>query len=109
MSEIRGFYALQTMAPVSVSAQALWHYLMYRANGVWWAMPLALRSDEICGALGLGKSAFKRARQELTEHKLLVVEPQGGRRPSLYYVMSAIRQGSAVRPALSIGGRKTGE
>lgn len=104
MSEIRYFYLMQARRPVSVPAQALWNYLMYRANGVWWAMPMALRAGEIQGAMGMTETSFKRARKELEKNKLLVVEPQGGSRPSHYYVMSCVNPGMAVGPSLTSRG-----
>lgn len=98
MSEIRGFYALQVKSPVSANAQALWNYLMYRANAAWWCMPLIIRNDELQGALGLKLSALKRARGELVDGKFLVIESQGGNKPSHYYLMSCIRPGEALQP-----------
>ena len=104
MSEIRGFYARQAISPVSCTAQALWHYLMYRANSVWWAMPLIVRNEEVQGALGLKPWAFKEARRELVAGKFLVVEPQGGSRPSLCYLLSCVRPGRVVAPSMTVKG-----
>ncbi|MBQ7498573.1 MAG: hypothetical protein IJU00_12215 [Selenomonas sp.] len=100
ISEIRGFYMLQMKTPVSAGAQALWHYLMYRANAAWWVMPLVLRSDELMGAVKLTRSSFKRAREELVAAGFLLVEPQGGRQPSRYFLTSCVRPGSFVQPRL---------
>lgn len=108
MSEIRGFYMLQTKTPVSANAQALWNYLMYRANAAWWVMPLVLRTDELTGAVKLSKSAFKRARQELVEAKFLLVESQGGNRPSRYYLTSCVRPGSFIQPRAGTGRKPDG-
>ena len=104
MSEIRGFYGLQSTTPVSASAQALWNYLMYRANAAWWAMPLIIRHAELEGALGLGPWAFKEARREL-------VEAQGGSRPSKYFLLSCVRPGAVMAPSMSFKGlgRKEGQ
>ena len=107
MSEIRGFYMLQMRTPLSPNAQALWHYLMYRANAAWWSMPLMLRSDELMGAVKLTRASFKRARQELIAGGFLVLEPQRGRQPSRYYLTSCVRPGSFVQPRMKVG--KEGE
>ena len=109
ISEIKGFYALQALHPVSESAQALWHYLMYRANAVWWVTPLSLRNDEIRGVLGVSPAVLKRARKELIEGKFLMVEPQGGNRPSLYYPLSCVRPGTVVQPSMRPPGKKEQE
>ena len=77
ISEIKGFYALQALHPVSESAQALWHYLMYRANAVWWVTPLSIRNDEIRGVLGVSPAVLKRARKELIRAGLLVLGKDG--------------------------------
>mgnify|MGYP007070349378 CR=1 FL=1 len=104
MSEIRGFYGLQSTTPVSASAQALWNYLMYRANAAWWAMPLIIRNAELEGALGLRPWAFKEARRELVEAKFLLVEAQGGSRPSKYFLLSCLRPGAVMAPSMSFKG-----
>lgn len=110
MSEIKGFYALQARYPVSAGAQALWNYLMYRANSVWWAMPLLVRNDEIQGALNMKPWAFKRARRELVEGRYLMLEHEGGCRPSRYYLLSCVRPGAVVRPSYTLKGiEKEGE
>ena len=49
LSEIRYFYKRQVSQPLSPCAQALWHYLMWRANGVFWQFPLRLSVPELAG------------------------------------------------------------
>ena len=109
MSEIRGFYGLQSTSPVSFGAQALWNYLMYRANAAWWAMPLVLRNEELQGALGMKPWTFKEARRELVEGKYLMLEPQGGPLPSRYFLLSCLRPGAVVRPNLTFKGMEKKE
>lgn len=84
---------------MSAEAQALWHYLMYRANAAFWQMPLVLQSAEIEGAVKLSESSFKRARKVLEENGYLIVEAQGGRRQSHYYLLSCVSPGKVLQPA----------
>lgn len=104
MSEIKGFYSLQSTHPVSAYAQALWNYLMYRANAAWWVMPLVIRNEELQGALGMKPWIFKAARKELIEGKYLLLEAQGGCRPSRYFLLSCVRPGTVIRPSLTLKG-----
>lgn len=97
MSEIRYFYATQTERPLSAHAQAVWHYLMYRANGVWWRLPLVLRTGELAGALKMSVSAVKKARKELVDGKYILHESQSGNKAACYYLLSMVRQGELIR------------
>ena len=99
ITEIKYFYTSQSCRPVSAEAQALWHYLMYRANAAFWQMPLVLQSAEIEGAVKLSESSFKRARKVLEENGYLMVEAQGGRRQSHYYLLSCVSPGKVLQPA----------
>lgn len=36
ITEFRFFHQMQPVRPVSACAQALWHYLFYRANAAFW-------------------------------------------------------------------------
>ena len=96
MNEIRSFYINRPKRPVSVKGQALWHYLMYRANEVWWRQPLSLHLKEIAGAISMSETAVKSARQELVNAGLLLHEEQGGSRAPHYYLMSSISFGELV-------------
>jgi len=99
IAEIKYFYMRQSLSPLSAEAQALWHYLMYRANAAFWQMPLILQTAEIAGAVKLSESSFKRARKALEEGGYLIVEAQGGRRQSHYYLMSCFTPGKVLEPA----------
>lgn len=96
MNEIRNFYINRPKHPVSVKGQALWHYLMFRANEVWWHQPLTLHIKEIAGAINMSETGVKTARQELIEAGLLLHEEQGGSRAPKYYLMSSISVGELV-------------
>lgn len=104
MSEIRSFYINNPRRPLSISAQALWHYLMYRANELWWHQPITLHMHEITGAIGMSDSNFKRARQELVENHLLLHEIQTGNRTPSYVLLSNIVQGEQVHCGNKAGG-----
>ena len=65
MAEIRFFYKRQVFHPLSPHGQALWHYLMWRANEVFWQLPLRLSVPEIAGATHMSAAMVKKARTEL--------------------------------------------
>ena len=88
MTEIRYFYLRQTTCPLSPHAQAMWQYLMYRANAVWWHFPLVLRLGELAGALNMSVSMVKKARQELSDGRYILHERQQGNRAAKYFIVS---------------------
>lgn len=96
ISEITYFYRQQMMRPLSPKAQALWHYLMNRANEVYWNFPMLLSLPEIAAGCHMSDSAAKRARRELIDKYYLACEPQGGSRPSAYTLLSNLRPGYPV-------------
>lgn len=49
ITEFRFFHQMQPVRPVSACAQALWHYLFYRANAAFWQFPLKIQANEIAG------------------------------------------------------------
>ena len=51
------------------------------------------------GAVKLSESSFKRARKVLEENGYLIVEAQGGRRQSHYYLLSCVSPGKVLQPA----------
>lgn len=91
------FYKQQTMRPLSTKAQALWHYLMYRANNVHWTFPIILRLGEIAAACDFSIASAQRAREELAKNYYLVYESRGGSRSAAYTVLSNIYPGQAVQ------------
>ncbi len=98
ITEIRYFYIRQTMDPLSAHAQALWHYLMYRANNTFWKFPLVLRATELSGALNMSVSSVKKARAELVNGGYLLHERQTGNRAAQYYLLSNVTPGKLVAP-----------
>lgn len=63
ITEFRFFHQMQPVRPVSACAQALWHYLFYRANAAFWQFPLKIQANEIAGArtdLAVGVHALAR-------------------------------------------------
>ena len=97
IGEVRYFYTNLILRPLSPNAQALWNYLMYRANGAFWQMPIYLRSAEIIGAVGLSRSGFLRARQELLDNEYICCSERRGK-PTGYALMSNIRSGCLMQP-----------
>lgn len=96
LSEIRYFYKRQVSQPLSPCAQALWHYLMWRANGVFWQFPLRLSVPELAGGTRMSVSMVKKARAELIAGGYLVHEAYGGRSPGGYWLMSCVCPGKAL-------------
>lgn len=97
IGEERYFYINLVLRPLSPNAQALWHYLMYRANGAFWQFPIYLRTAEIIGAVGLSRSSFIRARQELLDSEYICCSEKRGK-PTGYALMSNIRYGCLMQP-----------
>lgn len=96
MAEIRFFYKRQVFHPLSPHGQALWHYLMWRANEVFWQLPLRLSVPEIAGALRMSTAMVKKARRELEENGYILTETYGGSRPAGYVLLSCITPGQPL-------------
>ncbi|WP_143555527.1 helix-turn-helix domain-containing protein [Selenomonas ruminantium] len=105
LSEIRFFYKRQVSAPLSPQAQALWHWLMWRANGVYWQFPLRLSVPEIAGGTKMSESMVKKARAELTEAGYILHEAFGGNKPAGYWMLSCIRPGAVLSPKAQAKGK----
>ena len=86
--EICQFYIAHNCDRISVYAQAMWHYLMYRANENWWNYPLCLNIPEIAYATKMSISNVKRSRDELTQKGFIRWVSQGGSKPAKYYIIS---------------------
>ena len=91
ITEFRFFHQMQPVRPVSACAQALWHYLFYRANAAFWQFPLKIQANEIAGALRISRSAFMRSREELRSAGYLLYEHDPGTRTVKYYLVSNVR------------------
>lgn len=87
--EYRFFFQNLTVRPLSAIAQALWHYLMMRANNAFWQFPLMLRTNEIAGAIGTSPASVKRARLELQEHRYICFFSHGSSAAE-YYIFSNV-------------------
>lgn len=98
LNEIRFFYKRQVMLPLSPHAQALWHYLMWRANNVFWQFSLRLSLAELAGGTKMSVPMVKRARAELTESGYILHEAFGGNKPAGYWVLTCIRPGKLLAP-----------
>ena len=98
LGEIRYFYKRQLASPLSPQAQALWHWLMWKANGVFWQFPLRLSVPEIAGGTKMSESMVKKARAELTEAGYILHEAFGGNKPAGYWILSCIRPGTVMAP-----------
>ena len=59
LSEIRFFYMRQLAFPLSPHGQALWHWLMWRANTVYWQFPLRLSVPEIAGGTRMSQAMVR--------------------------------------------------
>ena len=93
ITEFRFFHQMQPVRPVSACAQALWHYLFYRANAAFWQFPLKIQANEIAGAL---RSAG-----------YLLYEHGPGTRTVKYYLVSNVRPHMLVTPAEMLAGTKS--
>ena len=88
--ELRGFFQRQINYPLSPHAQAMWQYLMYRANSAWWKFPLVLHLSELSGALNMSITTVKKAREELVSGRYILHESQRGNRAACYYILSMV-------------------
>ena len=98
LNEIRYFYMRQLSVPLSPHGQALWHWLMWRANTVFWQFPLRLSVPEIAGGTKMSESMVKKARAELTAGGYLLHEAFGGNKPAGYWLLSCIKPGQVLAP-----------
>ena len=88
LQEIQFFYRRMTLYPISATAQALWQYLMVRANGTFWIYQLCLSQQEIAGVLSVSTSAVRRARDELVQNKYIYYLEGRKRHPGEYVLLS---------------------
>lgn len=102
LNEIRYFYMRQLSVPLSPHGQALWHWLMWRANTVFWQFPLRLSVPEIAGGTKMSESMVKKARAELVAGGYLLHEAFGGSRPAGYWILSCIKPGAVMSPKLKL-------
>ena len=102
LNEIRYFYMRQLTVPLSPHGQALWHWLMWRANTVFWQFPLRLSVPEIAGGTKMSEPMVKRARKELVAGGYLLHEAFGGSRPAGYWILSCIKLGEVMAPTLKL-------
>lgn len=86
--EILNFYIAHNCDRISANAQAMWHYLMYRANQNWWHYPLCLNVPEIAYAIKISNTSVKKARAELAQKGFIYWESQGGNKAAKYYIIS---------------------
>lgn len=107
ITEFRFFHQMQPVRPVSAYAQALWHYLFYRANAAFWQFPLQIQANEIAGALRISRSAVMRSRDELRDSGYLLYEHDPGTRTVKYYLVSNVRPHMLVTPDEMMAGTKS--
>lgn len=86
--QAKGFWRKQLTHPVSANSCAVWHYLAHVANEAYWTFPLRLSVNEICGALSLSSTSFKRAREELIKYGYLLHFARPGRKSAEYILLS---------------------
>lgn len=107
ITEFRYFHQMMPVRPLSASAQALWHYLFYRANAAFWQFPLYLQLNEMAGALRLSRSSVQRAREELVQQGYLIYEQEPGSRSVKYYLISNVRPHMLMTPEEMLAGTKS--
>ena len=100
-------HGVSFLSPDAAGAQALWHYLFYRANAAFWQFPLKIQANEIAGALRISRSAFMRSREELRSAGYLLYEHAPGTRTVKYYLVSNVRPHMLVTPAEMLAGTKS--
>lgn len=88
--EIRAFYREHNTNRLSVGAQAMWHFLMVKANDNWWRYPICLNLTEIACGINHSLTSVKRSREELTCRGLISWDSHGGRSAASYYVYSLV-------------------
>lgn len=93
IKQIKRFYALQAVAPLSPHAVAIWHYLMLRGSSAFWRWPLTLRLSEIAGTVRISETAVKKARKELIDGGYLRHEKQPGNKAAKYTVIDLTIEG----------------
>ncbi len=109
LSEIRFFYMRQLAFPLSPHGQALWHWLMWRANTVYWQFPLRLSVPEIAGGTKMSQAMVKRARAELVKGGFILHEAFGGNKPAGYWILSCIKPGAVMQPHAKVKGKQGSE
>lgn len=86
--EIVQFYIAHNSDRISANAQAMWHYLMYKANENWWHYPINLNIPEIAYATKMSPTNVKRCRDELAKKGYIHWVSPGGSRAAQYYILS---------------------
>lgn len=83
----RYFWSRLALEPLGADAVSVWHYMAWRSNAVFWTFPIRLSLGEICGALRISETSFKRARNELSAGGYLYHFAVGGRAKGEYILL----------------------
>ena len=78
--QINSFHRYKREQPLSANAQALWYELFGQFNAKRFPKEIAVSTTHLCSILGLSKDTVLRARKELSENHLILVERNGGGR-----------------------------
>ncbi|MCM3761839.1 DnaD domain protein [Alkalihalobacillus oceani] len=84
LTELKAFYDQLELNPLSTSAIAVWHALMYICNKVGWPDEFTVAVSIICLKAGTKERAFYNARNELKQKGYLTFQSRRGNQAAIY-------------------------
>lgn len=88
LTEIKLFYDWLETHPLTPSAIALWHGLMFMANRSGWEEEITVPISVLESRTGISSATLYRIRIQLSEAGLISVSTQGGRACAKYRILS---------------------
>lgn len=88
LTEIKLFYDWLETHPLTPSAIALWHGLMFMANRSGWEEEITVPISVLESRTGISSATLYRIRIQLSEAGLITVSTQGGRACAKYRILS---------------------
>ena len=88
LTEIKLFYDWLETHPLTPSAIALWHGLMFMANRAGWEEVITIPLSVLESRTGIPATTLYRIRKQLQDARLIEVESPGGRSCAAYRILS---------------------
>ena len=87
LAEIKLFYDWLETHPLTPSAIALWHGLMFMANRAGWEEVITIPLSVLESRTGIPSTTLYRIRKQLQDARLIEVESPGGRSCAAYRIL----------------------
>lgn len=95
LAEIKAFYEMLELNPLSSPVIALWHALMHIANKTGWQEEFTVAISVLMLKSGLNETAVKRARNRLEQDGYIEWKSRKGNQSAIYKINSLVEQKSS--------------